>query len=180
MLKKLLLSIFACLLSMTMVVGCLTVSSEPSSESESNSDLPIVYVITFETKDGDVVKEVLEGEDLTDIPALPAEDGYTYSWSVSDFTNVSSNMTVTLVKTPNVYTITYDLQGLEDVKIDKLTQQVTFGKAFTLEQPTRDCYVFVCWVDAQGNEIEAGEYNVAGDLTLTAVWAEDGNWSDRA
>ena len=182
MLKKLLLSIFACLLAFAMCASCFDgeSTSESTSESAPDSDLPIVYVITFETEDGEITKEVLEGEDLTDIPELPTEAGFTFSWSVTDFTNVSDNMTVTLVKTANNYTITYNLEGLEDVEIENLTTQVTYGETFTLEEPTRDCYVFEGWYDADGNKVESGVYNVADNITLTAVWSEDGSWSERA
>ena len=179
MLKKLLLSIFTCLLALAMCASCLA-GEQSTSESEPESDLPIVYVITFETEDGEITKEVLEGEDLTDIPELPTEAGFTFSWSVTDFTNVSENMTVTLVRTANNYTITYNLEGLEDVEIENLTTQVTYGETFTLEEPTRDCYVFEGWYDADGNKVESGVYNVADNITLTAVWSEDGSWSERA
>lgn len=175
--KSFLLTIFTCLLAMLLVVGC---ESNQTSESQPTSDLPIVYVVTFQTEDGEITREVVEGQALTDIPELPTEAGYTYSWSVSDFSNVTSNMTVTLNKVANVYTITYDLEGLEDVEIAQLSQEVTFGKTFTLEQPTRECYEFLGWVDADGNTVVDGEYNVADNLTLKAVWTEDGNWSERA
>ena len=178
--KRFLLSIFTCLLTMILLVGCRNIDIQSSSDSSSD-DAAIIYVVTFQTNDGVIEKEVEEGQALTDIPELPTEAGYTYSWSVSDFSNITSNLTVTLNKEANVYTITYDLEGLTDVEIANLSQQVTYGESFTLETPTRDCYVFVGWVDSEGNAVTADhEYNFAGDLTLKAVWAEDGNWSDRA
>ena len=180
--KRFLLSIFTCLLTMFLLAGCYSIPFDPNSSSESTpEDVPIIYIVTFQTSDGEIEIEVEEGSALTDIPELPTEAGYTYSWSVSDFSNITSNMTVTLNKEANVYTITYDLEGLDDVVIAKLSQQVTFGTSFTLEQPTRDCYVFAGWVDAEGNAFTASdEYSVADNVTLKAVWVEDGNWSDRA
>ncbi|MBR3863927.1 MAG: InlB B-repeat-containing protein [Clostridia bacterium] len=178
--KRFLLSIFTCLLTVILLVGCRNIDIQSSSDSSSD-DVAIIYVVTFQTNDGVIEKEVEEGQALTDIPELPTEAGYTYRWSVSDFSNITSNLTVTLIKDANVYTITYDLEGLTDVEIANLSQQVTYGESFTLETPTRDCYVFVGWVDSEGNAVTADhEYNFAGDLTLKAVWAEDGNWSDRA
>lgn len=179
--KRFLLSIFTCLLTMILLVGCNFISRDSGSDAESTpDDVPVIYIVTFQTEDGEITREVAEGQALTDIPELPTEAGYTYSWSVSDFSNITSNLTVTLNKDANVYTITYDLEGLEDVEIANLSQEVTFGTSFTLEQPSRDCYVFLGWVDAEGNAVEAGVYNVAGNITLKAVWAEDGNWSERA
>lgn len=178
--KRFLLSIFTCLLTMILLVGCRDIDIQSSSDSSSD-DVAIIYVVTFQTNDGVIEKEVEEGQALTDIPELPTEAGYTYRWSVSDFSNITSNLTVTLIKDANVYTITYDLEGLTGVEIANLSQQVTYGESFTLETPTRDCYVFVGWVDSEGNAVTADhEYNFAGDLTLKAVWAEDGNWSERA
>ena len=178
--KRFLLSIFTCLLTMILLVGCKNIDVQSSSDSSSD-DVAIIYVVTFQTNDGVIEKEVEEGKALTDIPELPTEAGYTYRWSVSDFSNITSNLTVTLIKDANVYTITYDLEGLTGVEIANHSQQVTFGESFTLETPTRDCYVFVGWVDSEGNAVTADhEYNFAADLTLKAVWAEDGNWSERA
>lgn len=178
--KRFLLSIFTCLLTMILLVGCRNIDIQSSSDSSSD-DVAIIYVVTFQTNDGVIEKEVEEGQALTDIPELPTEAGYTYSWSVSDFSNITSNLTVTLNKEANVYTITYDLEGATDVVIENLSQKVTFGERFTLEQPTRDCYVFAGWVDAEGNAFAASDsYGIAGDVTLKAVWIEDGNWSDRA
>lgn len=176
--KRFLLSIFTCLLTMILLVGCTPLPT--SSNSSSEDDAPIIYVVTFQTENGEITKEVEEGQPLTDIPELPSEAGYTYSWSVSDFSNVTSNMTVALIKTANEYTITYDLEGLEDVEIANLSQKVSFGDNFTLEQPTRDCYIFIGWVDVNGNTVVSGQYSVADNMTLKAVWAEDGKWSDRA
>ena len=176
--KRFLLSIFTCLLTMILLVGCSNLDIQ--SSSDSSSDVAIIYIVTFQTEDGVIEREVEEGQALTDIPELPTEAGYTYSWSVSDFSNITSNMTVTLNKEANVYTITYDLEGLEDVEIAKLSQEVIFGTSFTLEQPSRDCYVVLGWVDAEGNAVEEGVYSIAGNITLKAVWAEDGNWSERA
>ena len=183
--KRFILSIFTCLLSMILLVGCNVTVKDSTPESSvpdsSPEDVPVIYVVTFQTEDGNVTREVEEGNALTDIPELPTEAGYTYSWSVSDFSCITSNMTITLIKDANVYTITYDLEGLTGVEIANLSQQVTYGENFTLETPTRDCYVFVGWVDSEGNAVTADhEYNFAGDLTLKAVWAEDGNWSERA
>ncbi len=177
--KKFLAAVLGGLLMLLPFASCGTVG-EPASDSNGD-DVPIICIVTFKTEDGDVKKEVSKGEALTDVPLLPSETGYTYAWSVTDFSCIESNMTVTMTKTANEYTITYDLEGLDDeITISKISQTVEFDEAFTLETPTRDCYNFEGWVDEDGNLVESGVYNYTKDLTLKAVWTEDGKWSERA
>ena len=129
--KRFLLSIFTCLLTMILLVGCNFNSIDSDSDAESTpDDVPVIYVVTFQTEDGEITREVAEGQALTDIPELPTEAGYTYSWSVSDFSNITSNLTVTLNKDANVYTVTYDLEGLEDV--EKMENVLNITKMFKI------------------------------------------------
>lgn len=63
------------------------------------------YTVTF-IADGQTVaqKEVIYGGTLTDIPAIPQKDGYTEVasyWNVTDFTNITDDITVYAVYTAN-------------------------------------------------------------------------------
>jgi hypothetical protein len=44
-------------------------------------------------------RELAWNETLTDIPAIPERDGYTAMWSVTNFTNISRDKTVTAIYT---------------------------------------------------------------------------------
>ena len=182
MLKKLLLAVLAILIAVAPLTAC-TKPNDPTDPEEP----PVICVVTFVTDDGSIEKEVEMGKALTDIPALPTDAGYTVAWSITDFSCVQTNLTVTLIKTAESYTITYDLEGLEDeIEIAKTSESVTFGETFALQEPTRPAYIFMGWVNAQGQNVaKNGTWNIdvganGAELVLKAVWADDGNWSDRA
>ncbi len=173
--KKLLLF----LLSLTLTVGgmaaCGKKPSKPTSESSSESvSIPEdkYYTVTFEQEGmNDIVKTVKEGEVLTDIPAVNQKTGYTTVWSVTDFSNITANMTVTAVSTANEYTITYDA-GEGNVEME--TQKVTFDAVpGTFAVPTRENYEFVCWTYDNNAILPTSPWKIAGDVTLVAKWQEN-------
>ncbi len=69
------------------------------------------HTVTFK-QDGvvDIVKEVLDLADLTDIPQPKAVDGYEIEWDRKGFTSITEDITVTANKTVITYTIEYVLQ----------------------------------------------------------------------
>lgn len=158
-------------------------SSTDASFSESSSEAS-VYTVTF-VQDGkpDVVKKVKEGESLTDVPEPVSEKGYTIAWDRTDFSSVTENITVTAVKTANVYTITYALGVNIYATIGEKTQSVTYGLEYTLKTPEYDGSAkFFGWYVADENgkatdeKAENGTYQWAQDITLIAVWQE---WSEQ-
>ena len=115
-------------------VACSDVSNgKNSNQSPAES---VAYTVTF-VQDGkpDVVKRVKDGESLTDIPQPVSEKGYTIVWDRTDFSSVTENITVTTIKTPNVYTITYNLGINKNASLSEKTQSVTYGQPFTLPTP---------------------------------------------
>ncbi len=171
--KKLLLTLLALLIAVAPLTAC-------SKQPTGNQDPPIICVVTFQAEGkNDVVKEIEYGKALTDIPALSNIAGYTCTWSVTDFSCVIEDMLVTEIKTANQYTITYDLEEIEGVIISKTSQSVVFNSSFDLEIPTRPAYVFNGWKDQNGTIFsDDGVYDIADDVVLTAIWADDQNWSD--
>jgi len=90
----------------------------------------ITYTVTF-MADGEVIatRTVNEGDTLTDIPDVPVKEGYGQTapiWDVSDFSNITSDMTVNAVYTVNTYTVTFMADG-EVVA----TKTVNHGDALT-------------------------------------------------
>lgn len=178
--KKFTVALLGGLLTLLAFTSCGQTGVTSNSSVNQGSDVPIICVVTFKTEKADIKKEVNKGNPLTDIPQLPTQEGYTYAWSVDDFSCITQNLTVTLVKSANVYTITYDLEGLNNITIGATTQSVAYDSRFTLEMPVRDCYEFNGWIDENGNPFTDGVYQTAKDVTLKAVWVEDNNWSGRA
>ena len=148
-----------------------TSSSTPTTSEGGVSEEPEekTYTITFK-QDGhaNVEKTVKEGESLTDIPEPASKTGYTITWDRTDFTNITSNITVTALAKANKYTITYDANG---GSVEKETQEVTFDAETKLETPTKDDYQFLGWT-YQGNAVVDGKWSIAENVTLVASWQD--------
>ncbi|MFA5036080.1 MAG: InlB B-repeat-containing protein [Candidatus Izemoplasmatales bacterium] len=69
----------------------------------------IDFTITFKDANNDTLYTypVSYGHDLTTIPTVPAITGKTAAWSITNFTNITSNLTVTPVYEDIYYTVTY-------------------------------------------------------------------------
>ncbi len=182
--KKLLLL----LLSLTMTAGALggcgwlmeesskneVTSSAPekdsqSSEQESSEPEKITYTITFKQNgQQDIVKRVEEGEDLKDIPEPKGKKGYSIVWSVTEFKDISENITVLAVETANTYTVTLNADGGE---LNKTEVTMTFDKTYSLPTPTKEGYTFNGWLDGEDSFAANGTWTRdERDVSLTASW----------
>lgn len=123
--------------------------------------------VTFIADGAEVtVKEVTYGATLNDIPAVPAKVGYDKVapyWDVTDFANITSDVTVNAVYTINTYTVTYIADG-----VTISTQTVNYGdNAVAPEIPAKDGYTETApYWDAEAT-------NVTADLTINAVYTKD-------
>ena len=135
-----------------------------------------IWTITF-VQDGeeDIVKTVGKGSALTDIPTVKPVEGYDVVWSVTDFSNITENMTVTAVKTAKNYRVAYEIAA--DETMETTTKDVTFGAEYTLDQPTKEGYSFVAWMDKETGKIvpETGIWAIASNVTLQATWTANKN-----
>jgi len=126
-----------------------------------------MLTVTFIADGAEVaVKEVTYGATLTDIPAVPAKVGYDKVapyWDVTDFANITSDVTVNAVYTINTYTVTYIADG-----VTISTQTVNYGdNAVAPEIPAKDGYTETApYWDAEAT-------NVTADLTINAVYTKD-------
>ena len=126
----------------------------------------ITYTVTF-MADGEVVAEktVNHGETLTDIPDVPVKDGYTQLepvWDITDFSNITSDLTVNAVYTLNTYTVTFMADG--EVVAEKT---VNHGETLTdiPDVPVKDGYTQTAPV------WDVTDFrNIGSDLTVNAVY----------
>ena len=171
---------FCCMLIAVFSATCLFACAQPSEGGGStpgDSSTLGDYQVTFLYEDGmRVVKSVTPGQPLTDIPVLPERVGYDAAWDVTDFSNVSSDLTVNAVYTPKTFTIHYDLGECPDATITALTQEVAYATEYQLYVPSslEDAvydYQFVKWVKTgTQEEFSNGTYEYTDDVFLTAVW----------
>lgn len=74
------------------------------------------------------------------------------------------------------YVITYETGLKTGVSITAKTQEVFYGKEVVLYIPEHTDYIFVKWVIKGTNvEMKNGVFSYEENITLEAVWKEDGN-----
>ena len=132
-------------------------------------------VVTFMNWDGtSETREVLTGETLTDIPTPKAKEGYTVAWEFTDFSGITSSITVNEVYMPNEYKVTYQLKDGETMENSEI-DNVTFDAQYTLKTPVRYGYTFVGWSYEEGKTVTASgeKWSIAKDVTVSAVWSDN-------
>ena len=144
---------------------------------------PNTYNVTFDLGGGQMDEKSVEvtfGQPMTNLPT-PVREGYTFVGWIDRQGNVYTAETVYTLAGDlfliamwqvNTYTITLDANGGE---LSILGVAVEFNTLIgELPVPVREGYIFLGWFDAEGNQVTAETlYTVAGDMTLTAQWAEE-------
>ncbi len=134
--------------------------------------------VTF-MSDGNAVstKTGVECGSTVNAPADPTKVGYTFGGWATDaagknvamvpFTMGSNDTTLYAVWTINQYTLTFNTVGGSEIA--PITQD--YNSAVTAPaDPTKDCYTFMGWNDADGNEAEIPTIMPAQNMTFTADW----------
>ncbi|MBO5736719.1 MAG: InlB B-repeat-containing protein [Clostridia bacterium] len=100
---------------------------------------------------------------------IPAKTGYT--GALEDIALDGGDKTVNVVYTANTYTIKYNAGKGE---ASELEQEVTYDAAYTLATatPKYSWQSFLGWADEKGNMVTSETWNIADDITLTAVYSE--------
>ena len=161
-LKILVCTLFICMFA---VNGCTQVNEEGKN----------VHTITFiQEGQKNIVYEVENGGSLTDLPNPADIPGYEVSWSITDFSNITEDLTVTIMRQPKIFEITYlmgILEGNNGVIIKSLTQSVEYNSAYVTYAPTCEGYEFLGWKMNEEDElITSGTYLYTENITLIAEW----------
>lgn len=132
-----------------------------------------VYDVTFLDESDDIIEvQSVRYQGDAVAPVYEAPEGFTFLAWDEDFTNVIEALTVQVVIVANTYTLTFEVDG---VFYDSLT--VTFGEAigaFPENPEAPQDEVFDSWRDADNNVYtESTVYNVAGDVTVSAVFVAE-------
>ena len=157
------LASFMGLMLLILTTSIFTSCKEPKPE-------PKVYTVTFDAAGGSEVAaiKVKSGEKAIQ-PEEPTKEGYVfdawyngeakYDWE----TPVTANLTLTAKWTDKTYTVTFDVEGIEDQEV-KHKEKVTKPA----EDPTKEGFVFAGWLN--GETAYDFELPVTSDLALTAKW----------
>jgi len=140
--------------------------------------MPTVYTITYELNGGNAVNETtytIESETI--VLSNPTKDHYDFvEWQLDGkkVTEIASgsygDKTIVAVWTPNVYTITYQLNGGDATNVGTYTIE---SGSIILTNPTKTGYKFLGW---SGTDIDGMSTNVVipsgstGNREYTAKW----------
>ena len=135
--------------------------------------VPIEYTVTFMNGEDVVATEIFTIESTEiNVPEVPARVGYSGGeWSEYDL-SVLDNQTVTAINyTANTYKVTYNAGN---GTCDTTEQEVTFGAEYTLATATapKSYQEHLGWADEYGNVVVGSTWNIASDVSLTAVYSE--------
>ena len=152
--------------NITSVVVTVTGKNWLNSGTVTFSDLlytvtyTIYYTVTFKDENGNILdtQRVEQGSSAI-VPDVPSKEGYTLNWD-TDFSNVTSDLTVTAQYTIKEYTVTFKDHDGTTLK----TQTVTHGSGATApNNPSREGHTFTGWNPPDFS-------NVKSDLTVTAQY----------
>ena len=139
------------------------------------------YTVTFvDGYNGKTIKQesVDYGNSATD-PSAPNHTGYTSTGWDKPFTNVTANITVTLIYIPNSYTISFDGNGSTSGTMQPLGMKYGTSKNLTANEYSRTGYTWSGWStnsDGTGTSYTDGQRveNLTdmnnGSVTLYAKW----------
>ena len=151
------------------------------TQTATDKDTSIIrpYLVTWRADGKDVYTEkVLANGDATVTPELPAKEGYSGVWSADAPTNVTSNVVINAVYTPNSYTVKW----MNDTTV-YLEETYDFGTVITApavnpEKAAFGCtvYTFAGWDGwTEGMKMPANEA-----LIFTATYTDETThaWND--
>ncbi|ABZ82764.1 multidomain protein with s-layer homology region, ig motif, i-set domain, pkd domain [Heliomicrobium modesticaldum Ice1] len=146
--------------------------AEVSSSYSESDEFNIVntYTVTFKNWDGSELKtEVVEHGSRATAPEEPTREGYHFTgWDV-DFSNITSDLTVTATFAINEYTLTY-IAGEHGSISGDATQTVSHGGNGTAVTAVPDTgYHFVRWSDDVTTATRTDK-DVTGNITVTAIF----------
>lgn len=126
-----------------------------------------VYTVTFKSEVfDDIVKYILQGYGLTDVPEVPEKEGQaSASWDITDFTNIQQDLTVNAVYVMQTRTVTFHNEFTDE---EDTVKTVEYGQALT-DIPT-----------VTAKEHNDGYWSVKDfgciktDMTVNAVYATQG------
>lgn len=133
------------------------------------------YTVTF-VQNGKVVftLEVVDGYYPEILPEIQPKTGYDLRWSKTDFGDISSDVTVTVIETPKTYTVTLIPDGgafADDNSTENKTVSVTYDATYSLPECKKDGYKFVSWKIGENKSCPSvGKWTTDDNLTLTAAY----------
>lgn len=154
-------------------VLCFDYESGYTTDTESN------YTVTFDlaggtrTGGGELVQSVAPGGSA--IPPTCSREGYTFAGWSGDYTNITSNRTITALWSAQTYTISYNANGGSGAPGN---QTKSYGQSITLASATPTASYTITY-DANGGSVSPGSKSVTRPFRTWNTRA-DGTGTDYA
>ena len=134
------------------------------------------YTITFNFGNGTAVENILEFGGSIPYPENGdmTKEGHTFNGWDEDYENMpASDLTITAQWIPNEYTVTFDVNGGDELTEDD--RKVVFDSGYgELPEPNRTGYTFAGWFDERNEEITSETIvKVPKNHTLYAQWSRN-------
>ena len=157
------------------LVSCGGGNDDTDSNVDTNTDTNVEeksYTITFKQADGTEEKVTVKAGEAVNAPAAIQVDGYTVAWDVTDFSNVTADMTVNAVKTAIEYTITYEVGDGTNDPANAKKYKISANDIILKAAAAVEGLEFEGWYTdssfAEGTKIEKIAAGTFGDITLYA------------
>lgn len=163
--------------TISLEVGDNTVYIREYINGEANRVYPVtvrrrpMHTVSFDTNGGtEIASQTVEEDGFVTAPADPTKVGYTFAgWSPDLALAITEATTILAQWTSNPYVVTYDANG---GTVTNATTNVSFDQIYTLENPTREGYVFMGWYRGENLIAQAGTWTIPENVTLKAKWVE--------
>ena len=129
-----------------------------------------MYSVNFNTNGGSYIQpQQVQEESYASRPSQdPTKNGYNFlGWDFDFSTPIMSNKTVNASWSANQYTITFDVNGGDELDTDTLV--VTYGSYCSLPTPVWIGHTFLGWY-SENTKYNSGTWATASNITLTAKW----------
>ena len=158
------------IISILLIVCLLFITSCNVIPNQANSS----YVVQFIDYDGSLLKEQKVEEGKSAIPPTdPTREGYVFIGWDTEYTNVTSDLTITALYEKEIDTITYTV--IFNTNSDTIIDPIIVSENQTIKEPlkpSKEGYIFEGWYlneekwDFENNKVTA-------NITLTAKWTEE-------
>ncbi len=134
------------------------------------------YSVTFVQagQTAQVFEGIEENTAFTNIPETQDKTGYTVVWNpthLASLTNITANVVVEAIATPNTYTLTYAPNG---GTVSAASKTVTYDSAIgEMAIPERPGYIFDGWEYSGTIYTATSIWNIASNATFTAQWTDN-------
>ncbi len=137
--------------------------------TQNLGELVKLHLVQFLDKEGRVISsQLVRNQEAAVSPEPAVYEGYLFSGWSEEFSQITSNLVVSPLYTPNVYNLSFDTQGGNNIE----GLSFTYKETINLPIPTKLGYNFLGWfkgIDPNSSQVFS-DTELTEDLILYARW----------